>query len=359
MSKKIKAAVLGLGNMGKTHVEAAKDSLWVSGVIGYEPDKERAEARGKELGIKTTSDLNEILNDPDIRLVTIASPNHTHTELTEQALRAGKAVLCEKPMGEDLEAAKRMVDVQKETGGWLQLGFEMHYCTMYMKAKEWIDQGLIGDVVNVHCRYFSSEFHCKNTWRSNSKGSLIGEKLSHYLDFQRWVIGAPVDEVYSMHAPKVVEYFNHPDNHQINIRFANDAIATLIFNMFLPETDESDPLLDVLEKQSDDGHYLQYYIFGSEGGIETDVFRRRIRRWKFTDGEKQLESELVETINFPKEKDNEVFHNVYGQNIRISELVAKGLPPENPIADSFETMKLCFAAELSENERRVVKMDEF
>ncbi len=358
MSEKINVAVLGLGNMGKTHVKAAVASPWVDKIIGFDPDKDLSAGCAEEFKINTVDNLDEILNDSTVALVYIATPNDTHVDLTERVMRAGKAVMCEKPMGENLADAKRMVDVQKETGGFLQLGFELRYSKMYAKAKEWIDNGMIGDVVNTHCRYYASEFHGKDTWRSNSPGSLIGEKLSHYLDCQRWFVNDEVENVYSIHAPKVVEYFNHPDNHQINLRFFNGAISTLVFNMFLPESDGSDPLLDVMEKQSDDGHYLQHHIFGTKGGIETDVFRRRLRRWEFTDGVKGLESKIAEIITFPKEEDLLWFHNVHDQNIRISELVAKGLPPENTITDSYETMKVCFAAEVSENENRIVKLNE-
>ena len=58
------------------------------------------------------------------------------------------------------------------------------------------------------------------------------------------------------------------------------------------------------------------------------------------------------------EEDQEWFHNVHGQNLRIAELVAKGLRPENPVHDSFETMKTGFAAEMSEREKRVVRLAE-
>ena len=357
MNEKINVGILGLGHMGKTHVGAAIASPWVDEITGFDPDKGLAASVAEEFEVKVADSADEILNDPAIKLIYIATPNGTHVDLTERAMRAGKAVMCEKPMGENLADAKRMVDVEKETGQFLQLGFELRYSKMYAKVKEWIDQGLIGTPVNSHCRYYASEFHCKDTWRSNSPGSLIGEKLSHYLDGQRWWINSPVVEVYSMNAPNVVEYFNHPDNHQINLRFANGAISNVNFNMFLPETDAGDPLLDVMDKQSDDGHCLQYHVFGTKGGIETDVFRRRIRRWEFSDSPKQLVSKIVETVTFTKEDDNAWFHNVHDQNIRISELVAKGLPPENNIRDSYETMRVCFAAEVSEKEHRVVTLD--
>jgi predicted dehydrogenase len=358
MTNKIAVAVLGLGGMGGTHVRAAKASPYVNRIIGYEPDAERAALRGKELDVEYTNNLNKILDDPAIKLIYIAAINSVHAELTELSLRAGKAVLCEKPMGETLQEAKRMVDAQAETGGFLQIGFELHYSKLYIMAKDWIDQGLIGTPVNCHCRYYASEFHCKNTWRSNSKGTLIGEKLSHYLDLQRWFMGSEAKEVFSMNAPNVVKYFNHPDNHQINTRFENGAIANLNFVMNLPESDHSDPLLEMLEKQSDDGHYLQYHIIGTKGGIETDVFRRRIRRWQFSDLPERLNSEIVETVNYTKDEDRAWMHSTHDQNIRMAELVAKGLPPENPVSDSFATMKLGFAAEISEREHRIVKLSE-
>lgn len=355
---KFDVAVLGIGQMGATHVGAAKASPCVKNIYGYEPDHARAELRGRELGISGVSDLDSILNNPDIKFVSIASPNGTHAGLAEKALKAGKAVMCEKPMGETLAEAFRMIDAQKATGNFLQIGFELHYSKIYTTAKEWIDQGLIGTPVNCHCRYYCSEFHCKNTWRSLSKGTLIGEKLSHYIDLQRWFAGSQIEEVFSMNATNAVDYFNHPDNHQISMRFKNGAVSNLIFVMHLGETDHTDPLLEMLEKQSDDGHALQYHIFGTKGAIETDVFHRRIRRWEFSNSPRQLVSKIAKTITFPKTEDQEWFHNVHGQNARIIELVAKGLPPETPAADSYETMKACFAAEISERERRIVKMAE-
>lgn len=357
-TKKIDVAVLGLGGMGGTHVEAAKSSPFVNKIYGYEPDSARAALRGEELKIEATSDLDSILNNPEIKLVYIASINAVHAEQAEKALRSNKAVLSEKPMGETLAEARRMIKAEEETGNFLQIGFELHYSKIYMKAKEWIDQGLIGTPVNCHCRYYASEFHRKNTWRSNSTGTLIGEKLSHYIDLQRWFMCDEVEEVFSMNSPNVVDYFNHPDNHQINMRFRNGAVANLNFLMYLGESDHRDPLLEMLEKQADDGHFLQYHIMGTKGAIETDVFRRRIRRWEFTDRSERMNSEIVEIITYDKAEDQEWIHNTHGQNIRIAELVAKGMKPEVSAKNAYRTMQAGFAAEISEREKRIVKLSE-
>ena len=350
-TEKFDAAVLGLGGMGGTHVEAAKASPHVNKIYGYEPDPERRKQRAEELGI-IPADLPEILANPEIKFVSIASSNNTHIELAEAALRAGKKVMCEKPMGDTLEEATHLIKVKQELNGFLQIGFELHYSRLYMKAKEWIDQGLIGKVVNIQTRYLCTVHHSKGSWRSKGKGSfLIGEKLSHYLDLQRWFFSnteVPAT-VYSLSAPKVVEYFNHRDNHQIMTKYSKGGVATLNFIMYFAETHKFDPLVETLKKQSEDGHFLQYHICGTKGGVETDVFRRRIRRYEYADGEENIQVHIKEVIEFEKEEDQIYFHNTHGQNLRVIELVAKGLPPEVPAEDALETMRLCFAAEKSED----------
>jgi len=358
--QKIDVAVIGLGGMGETHVGAAKSSPFVDRIYGFEPDEQRRIARAGELGVIPAT-LEEIMGNASIRLIYIASINEMHVPQAILALQSGKAVLCEKPMGLTLREASELIKVQKETAGFLQIGFELHYSKLYQSVKERIDAGLIGTPVLNECRYFCSEGHHKNSWRSKGTGSfLIPEKLSHYLDLQRWFFSDEFDTVYSASAPKVVSYFNHRDNHQITTKYRKGGVATLNFIMYIGETFKRDPTREMLEQQCDDGHFLQYHICGSKGAIETDVFKRRLRRWEFTDSPQDncMQSRIVECITFQPEEDQIWFHNTAGQNVRIAELVAKGLPPEVSSMDAFETMKLCFAAEHSENENRLIHYSE-
>ena len=119
-----------------------------------------------------------------------------------------------------------------------------------------------------------------------------------------------------------------------------------------------DPLVELLAKQSDDGHYLQYLVCGTKGVLETDVFKRRLRRFEFSEVSDGMDNNIVETITFPKEEDKIYFHNTHGQNLRVIELAAKGLQPEVSAEDAFETMRLCFAAEKSEDTGKIIRMDE-
>jgi predicted dehydrogenase len=230
----------------------------------------------------------------------------------------------------------------------------LHYSKLYQIAKEWIDAGKIGEPVNIQTRYFCCEFHRKDNWRSNSTGSfLIGEKLSHYLDLQRYFFGEQFESIYSLSSRKVVPYFRHRDNHQIMTKYPNGKVAVLNFIMYLAETDfdelSRDPLIDLMEKQADDGCSLSYHICGTRGAIETDVFRRRIRRWEFGEREDGMTSRIAETLRFTREEDQVYFHNVYGEVQHVIGLVANGRKSEMDGKEALETMGMCFAAEMSEN----------
>jgi predicted dehydrogenase len=357
-TRTLSAAVLGLGQMGTAHVESAKASPYIEKVIGYDPNEEVALECGKQSGISTTTDLKSILSDRSIELVYIACPNEFHCEMTIASLKAGKNVLCEKPMGTTLEEARSMLQAEKEAVGFLTIDFECRYSKMYTTVKDWIDRGLIGRPLNTHCDYFCCEFHMKNSWRSNHPGTLIAEKLCHYLDLAKWWFDDEVVEVISMSAPNFVTYFNHPDNHQITFKFKNGGVSSLGFIMGVAESFDGDALTDVIEKQAEDGHRLSHMTYGSKGAFEANVFRRTIRRWEFTDAPDNLRSQIVETITFTKDEDKLWFHNTHGHIIKVSELVAKGQPPLISAEDAFDTMKLVFAAEMSERENRVVRLSE-
>jgi len=136
--RKINVAILGLGRNGAGHLRAIRNSPHVGKIYGYEPEPERARSRGVELGIETVSDLDAIIGDPKIDLVYVSSPNEFHCGQTVAAAQAGKAVLCEKPMGVNWMETRKMLDASLKNNSFLQIGFELHYSKLYSMAKEWI-----------------------------------------------------------------------------------------------------------------------------------------------------------------------------------------------------------------------------
>ena len=160
---------------------------------------------------------------------------------------------------------------------------------------------LIGEPLVSHCVYYCSEFHNKGSWRSLDKTTLLLEKMCHYLELPIWWFGREVVDVFSMRVPNIINYYNHPDNHQVSYRYAGGAVSQMNFTAGMAATGHGDPLLDTLDNKLADGHALRFTIGGTKGWIETDVFKRRIRRWAYSDSPERHVSTLVEAISFPAE----------------------------------------------------------
>jgi len=356
----IEVAVLGCGQMGEHVIQHLGDSPLVRAITVFDRHPERMGRLKESHDVKTAESLEQVLEDQDIRLVFITASNNAHKDLTIAALDAGKAVMCEKPMATTLADAEAMVDAAERTKGFLQIGFELRYSHLYTTVKAWIEQGLLGQVLNTHCMYSSSAWGRDDVWRANSKmsGGMFGEKLSHYVDLPRWWIGDEVEEVYATYAPNVISYYEVHDNYHCTYRFRNGAVSHLTFMMGPAATFKGDPLQNAVSQQAGDGHVLRYMVYGEKGAAETDVFPRTIKRWQFGENDYGQTSEWVQTETWNPERDFTYFHNTHDQALDIVRRVAEGEQPKTSPRDALETTRLCFAAEISAKERRPVRLEE-
>jgi len=356
----IEVAVLGSGQMGENILRHLADTPLVRGITVFDLKPESMEKLKQSFGVKTAASLDEILRDPEIKLVFVTASNNAHKELTVAALEAGKAVMCEKPMATTLADAEAMVEAAERTKGFLQVGFELRYSHLYTTVKEWIDGGLLGRVLNAQCTYLTSAWGRDAVWRvaSETSGGMFGEKLSHYVDLVRWWVGDSVEEVYATCAPNLISYYEVHDNYHCTFRFKNGAVGHLTFMMGPASTFKGDPLQNAVSQQAGDGHALRYMIYGDKGAAETDVFPRTIKRWEFGEDDYGQTSAWVQNETWDPERDFAYFHNTHDQALDIVRRVAEGEPPSINPRDALETTRLCFAAELSATESRLVRLDE-
>ncbi|OHB57809.1 MAG: hypothetical protein A2Y12_17280 [Planctomycetes bacterium GWF2_42_9] len=356
----MKVAVLGAGEMGKTVIDHLTKSPYVNEIVAYDINKKQLENLSCPKILRTTTDLNNIISDNEIKLAFITSSNNAHKELTLACLNAGKAAMCEKPIANTVSDAEEIVSTAERNRSFLQIGFELRYSKLYTKVKEWIDTGLLGQIVNTHCFYVCSEFFGKKSWRIKKSlaGGMFLEKLCHYVDLPRWWIGDEVVDVFSACAPNVIDYFEIRDNYNTICKYRKGAVSQLSFMMAPAASFEGDPLRNYIDQQHGDGHCLQYFIYGTKGAAETDVFGRSIKRWQFSDSEKGMKSKLAEQLKWPAEEDHFYFHNTTDQTLDIVERVHKGLPPRTPAKDALESMRLSYAAELAGETGRIVRIDE-
>ena len=347
--------------MGQTVIRHLLESPYIEKIYIYDINPDSLN-KAKEIDekVELVFNIDEILGNSDILVTFIASANHTHKDLTISCLKAGKAVLCEKPMATNWADAVEMVETAERLNCFLQIGFEMRYSKLYTTVKKWIDDGLLGDVLNTHCDYCCSEFHGKGSWRNKKKtaGGMFMEKLCHYVDAPRWWIGDKVEDVFSVCAPNIVKYKEVHDNFHTICRYSQGQVSELTFMMGPAETFDGDPLQDVMDQQKEDGHALRFFIYGTKGAAETDVFKRSLKRWEFGDSSKCFTSKLVECRTWEKDEDHFYFHNTTDQTLDVVERVVKGCSTKTSARDSLESMRVSYAAELSADERRIIRISE-
>jgi predicted dehydrogenase len=147
-NSQIQFATIGIGGMGTEDTNsalAAPGTKLVAASDIYEGRLTRVkEVFGKD--IFTTRDYREVLARKDIDAVVIATPDHLHRRITVDAVKAGKDVYVEKPMVQKVEEGLAMVRAQKETGKIIQVGSQRVSSIVYLKAKELIATGAIGEV---------------------------------------------------------------------------------------------------------------------------------------------------------------------------------------------------------------------
>ena len=144
----IKIGILGCGKIAQVrHIPEYAENPDVKLVGFYNPTKSRAEDMAAKYGGLAYDTAEELLANPEIDAVSVCAANYAHAALSIQALKAGKHVLCEKPMATTLADCEAMVECAKKNGKFLMIGHNQRLAKAHMEAKRLIDAGLIGDII--------------------------------------------------------------------------------------------------------------------------------------------------------------------------------------------------------------------
>lgn len=192
--EKVNIAIIGGGAFSHTHIEGALASHNVNLVCVCEKDEEKAQALREQYKIKVINDMEEIFADPTIAGVTLPLPDQVHCEVSVKAMRAGKHVLCEKPMSLKLDECKEMIKVSKETGKFLMVGQICRFTPAFVRTKELIEAGEIGELFFAESEYAHDYSKLGASWRFDPKSprhGLIGGGC-HAVDLLRWLCGNPI-----------------------------------------------------------------------------------------------------------------------------------------------------------------------
>jgi predicted dehydrogenase len=141
--------IIGCGKIAQVrHIPEYADNKNVKIAGFFDLNLARAEELAKQFGGKAYTSYQELLSQPEIDAVSVCTANQSHAEISIAALKAGKHVLCEKPMATSLEDCEAMVKTAGQAGRFLMIGQNQRMAKAHVKAKELLENGLIGDIIS-------------------------------------------------------------------------------------------------------------------------------------------------------------------------------------------------------------------
>ena len=190
----MKVGIIGAGFQADIHAAAFRMAGEEAQVVAVaSPTAGHAEELARRRHIpRVFRDYRQMLAEPDLEMVTIAAPNALHAPMTVAAARAGKHVVCEKPLSMTLEEADQMIDACRRAGVLLMYAEELFFTPKYVKAKEMAEQGAFGKVhlVKQSEKHFGP--HAAWFWDvEQSGGGVFMDMGCHGIAFCYWFLNRP------------------------------------------------------------------------------------------------------------------------------------------------------------------------
>ena len=233
---KIRLGLIGIGKGGRTVALSQKGlpEVELAAVAATNESKTRDAAALYGAG-KYYTDFKDMLKDDEIDAVFIATPNHLHCEMTVEAARAKKHVLCEKPMALNLKDADLMIASAAKNKVKLMVGFSERFNTAFVRARAIIDSGKIGTPVMIHARRAHKPRW--DDWVKNpeqSGGALVLAGV-HNIDLILWLAGSTPERIYAEMGSFLYKKEKYIDNVALVMRLKNGAIASMVESYILPK----------------------------------------------------------------------------------------------------------------------------
>jgi predicted dehydrogenase len=197
----LRVAIAGAGMVARLHLDAARRAgARVVGICASTPErgKQAAQRFGLDLSFDSAEDLAV---SPGVDVVHVCTPNSSHRRLTELALRAGKHVVCEKPLATTSDGANALVGLARDSGLITAVPFVYRYHPMAAEARARVRSGSTGQVRLIHGHYLQDWLSepGDNNWRVDPEiggaSRAFADIGSHWCDLLEWVTGHRISEL--------------------------------------------------------------------------------------------------------------------------------------------------------------------
>jgi predicted dehydrogenase/threonine dehydrogenase-like Zn-dependent dehydrogenase len=283
---RLRIGLLGCGDIAVHNALAMSIAPNVELVATFDPSATLAEDVAARFGASAEASSDALLERSDVDAVFICAPHHLHLPLAEQAAAAGKHLIVEKPLANDLESAERIVAAADAAGVVLSVCFPQRYDRHVQEAKRLVESGAIGPVAGTFVKllmdkppsYWVGGFSGRavSTWRASraqAGGGVLIMNLSHYIDLVRYVTGAEV-EVVSAAASAADRAAEVEDTIGVTLAYEGGGVGTILGCASLPGLADSETDVQVWGR---DGRIV-LEPYGAAMSLRA-LPGRRARRW--------------------------------------------------------------------------------
>ena len=348
MAKKIRMGFIGVGAMGYSHLELFHQQCakQAEAVALCASNTERLR-RAQKIAPDTELFKNELaLIKSDLDAVVISSPNFTHVPLALEAIKAGKHVFLEKPVGVTTAECRKLLRASQKSDRILMIGHELRYSPYFAKIKQLIDKGAVGVPQMAWCKEFRGPFQPKSrNWiqdRRKSGGCLV-DKNCHHFDLMNWWLNSRPKRVSAFGSNAINRVISGPnqvhDHATASWEYSNGAKGTLHLSLFAHE-----PPKETLEMG----------VVGLEGVLQTNLDNLKLLHW--VKGKRKGEPKVVRVnakrgIGWGGHLGFAEMHPAFIKAIRT------GVQPLTSVENTIDGTLLAIAAEQSIREKKIIKIN--
>ena len=348
MDKKIRYAVIGCGDFGGNHLYSLVqiDEIEVVALMDLHIEHcEEKKATYKLYNANCYDNLEEMFEKEDFDVALVATSDRGHAPSTIYALQHGKHVVCEKPMSLFVDECVDMVKAADESGKHLLVGQVCRYAPGFMKAKELVESGVIGELYFVESEYAHDYLGLDGIdgWRTDAEREPIIGGACHAIDLLRWIAGDPIETTaYSNH--KNLKDWPTNDTTVAIFKFPNNVIGKVFTSIGCKRE-----------------YTMRTVLYGTKGTIIVDntnpdliLYLEQIDGAPFAAGQVKGISEKTVKHMIKVEIAN---HNVYEEHKSMIAAIKEGKPIKTTGREGARTVSVCRAVVQSAKEGKTVQIE--
>lgn len=336
----VKVGIVGLGRLGKVHAHNLNNKVAHARLYAAcSPVKEELEYAKDHLGVvKTYTEYDDMVKDNELDAIFIVSPSGLHCQQIQSALKHGKHVFSEKPIGLDIDEINDTIKVIKNFPDLkFMLGFMRRFDTDYMYAKELVDQGELGELTLVRCYGIDPseglESFVKFAGASNS-GGLFADMSIHDIDLVRWFTNQEIENVWAIGknaAYKELDKVGELETGAAMLQLTDNTMGILVAG-----------------RNCQHGYHVETELIGTKGMLRiAQVPEKNLVTIMNENGVIRPTSQ-----NFP-ERFSEAFVN---EATEFIDCIINNRQPSVDAIDGLESTKVAIACQQSYEENKVVKV---